>query len=65
MKLLDIEAASSPLLTDLGEEASKALFTFVDAGHPNSPDGAQDDTHLSLTGALKLAEIALELLKSC
>ena len=51
------------LLRQLGPEGSKALFNWQAPGHPNYPDGVQDDTHLCLCGAQRLAELALSLLR--
>ncbi len=63
VRLLDMEKATEDLLSSLGDEGSKALFTWVDKGHANYPDGAQDNTHLCLTGAVRVARIALALLE--
>jgi len=63
VRLLDMEKASEALLRSLGEEGSKALFNWQEKGHPNYPDGVQDDTHLCLTGAVRMAQMALELMK--
>lgn len=62
--LIDMERATEALLTELGDEPSRALFNWVEKGHPNYPDGAQDNTHLSLTGAVRMAQIALRLMKA-
>lgn len=64
VKLIDMERATEALLTELGDEPSRALFNWVDKGHPNYPDGAQDNTHLCLTGAVRLAQLALTLMKA-
>ena len=48
----------------LGPENSKALFNWQRPGHPHYPDGVQDDTHLCLTGAVRLAQMALAQLRS-
>ena len=61
--LLDMERATEALLRRLGPEGSKALFNWQAPGHPNYPDGVQDDTHLCLHGAQRLAELALSLLR--
>ncbi len=61
IRLLDMERATEQLLTALGDEPSKALFNWQPPGHPNYPEGVQDDTHLSFTGADLLARIALRL----
>lgn len=63
VRLLDMEKATEALLNDLGDEASKALFNWQEPGHPNYPDGVQDNTHLCHTGAVRLARIALKLLE--
>ncbi|MGN1369028.1 MAG: pectinesterase family protein [Aristaeellaceae bacterium] len=63
VRLLDMEEATWQLLSGLGEEASKQLFNWVEPGHPNDPEGKQDDTHLNQTGAAQMAEIALRLLQ--
>ena len=62
VRLLDMERATEALLTSLGEEGSKALFNWQEKGHPNYPDGVQDNTHLSDTGAVRMAQLVLDLL---
>lgn len=61
--LLDMEIATSNYLKSLGANRSKALYNWVPAGHPNYPDGASDNTHLSQDGALCFARLALDLLE--
>lgn len=63
VRLLDMEKATEALLSDMGDEASKALFNWQEKGHPNYPDGVQDNTHLSFTGAVRLAKLALDLME--
>ena len=63
VRLLDMEKATEHLLSGMGDEASKALFNWQEPGHPNYPDGVQDNTHLCYTGAVRLARIALKLLE--
>lgn len=63
VRLLDMEKATEALLSEMGDEGSKTLFNWQKAGHPNYPDGVQDNTHLSFTGAVRLAQIALQLLE--
>jgi len=46
----------------MGQEAAKALYNWQEKGHPNYPDGIQDDTHLSFTGAARFARLAMALL---
>ena len=61
--LIELEQATETLLSSLGDEASKPLFTWVDKGHPNYPDCAQDNTHLCLTGAVRIAQLAQGLMQ--
>lgn len=56
VRLLDMEKATEELLQSMGDEASKALFNWQEKG-------VQDNSHLCLTGAVRLAEIALRLLE--
>ena len=63
LRLLDMEKATEELLSQMGDEASKALFNWQEKGHPNYPDGVQDTTHLNFTGAVRLAQLALQLLE--
>ena len=63
VRLLDMGKATEQLLTSLGEDGSKTLFNWQEPGHPNYPDGVQDNTHLNFTGAVRLAQLALNLLE--
>lgn len=63
VRLLDMEKATEAMLSDMGDEASKALFNWLEKGHVNYPDGVQDNTHLNFTGAVRHAQIAMELLE--
>jgi len=59
--LLDLAAKTKELYERLGPEASKSLFVHAKPGElPNYPDGAEDNTHFSERGALRVAEIAAE-----
>ncbi len=64
VRLLDMEKATEALVQSLGDEGSKALYNWQEVGHPNYPDGVQDNTHLCYTGALRMAKIALELMEN-
>lgn len=64
VRLLDMEKGTEALLSGLGDEASKTLFNWQEPGHPNYPEGVQDNTHLCYTGAVRLAQLALELLET-
>jgi lysophospholipase L1-like esterase len=62
--LLDLQAASAELVARAGPEHSKALYSWT---RPQEfamyPDGHQDDTHLSWSGAARIAELATKQLK--
>ena len=60
--LLDMEAASRRLYLSTGLEESKRYFMWIPAGHPNYPNGSQDNTHFSREGAEALAELFLQAL---
>ncbi|MFL9482280.1 rhamnogalacturonan acetylesterase [Chitinophagaceae bacterium LWZ2-11] len=61
--LIDMLKKSEKLLTTLGDESSKKLFNYVDAGNVNYPDGKKDDTHFSPAGAKEIAGLAVEGIK--
>ena len=63
VRLLDMEKATAALLQSMGDEPSKVLFNWQEKGHPNYPDGVQDNTHLCFNGAVRLAQIAMRLLE--
>ena len=63
LRLVDMEAATMEVLEKLGPEASRELYCHVPAGHPNYPDGAQDNSHLHRRGALRFAALFLSLLR--
>jgi lysophospholipase L1-like esterase len=59
--LLDLHALTTRMLIDLGPEASKALFLWLEPGeHPNYPEGSKDDTHFNDYGARVVAGMAAE-----
>lgn len=59
--LIDLDAKSIALYQQWGEQASKLLFNQVKPGeHPNYPDGKEDNTHFSETGARLIAELVLQ-----
>ena len=63
--LIDLDVKAQTLYQQLGPEASKYLFNYVQPGeHPNYPEGKQDDTHFSELGARKIAEIVLAEIKA-
>ena len=60
--IVDPGRVTAELVQAMGPEASKALYNWQEKGHPNYPDGIQDDTHLSFTGAARFARLALAML---
>lgn len=56
--LVDLSASSRAYLTEIGPEAAKAVFLWVDPGiFPNRPSGTQDDTHFQEYGAIQMARL--------
>jgi lysophospholipase L1-like esterase len=63
--LIDLSEKSKVLYQQLGPDASKYLFNYLEPGeHPNYPDGKQDDTHFNESGARRIAEIVLAEIKN-
>jgi len=63
--LLDLQAKTNQLVTEYGAEKSKALFLYtLPREYPNRANGVKDDTHLNITGAAKVAEMAIEEMKA-
>lgn len=61
---IDMEAKTKKLVEEIGPEKSKQLFLHFDAGiYPLRPNGAIDNTHLSLEGAYSIAGLAVEGMK--
>ena len=60
--LVDLENATAALVGEAGAEGSKQLYCHVPAGHPNYPDGLEDNSHLQLTGAVRIAKLVASLL---
>jgi lysophospholipase L1-like esterase len=59
--LIDLDRKAQQLYQDLGMEASKLLFNYLEPGqHPNYPDGKKDDTHFSELGARLIAQLVLK-----
>lgn len=61
--LIDMHKKSIALITSMGDEPSKALYNYLEAGHKNYPEGKKDDTHFSPLGAKKIAALAVEGIK--
>lgn len=56
--LIDLQKLTADWVDSLGDEPSKAMFLWTE---PNEkfPEGRKDDTHLSETGARKVAQLAM------
>jgi len=61
--LVDLEKATADLLLDMGPDGSEQIYCHVPAGHPNYPEGLADNSHLHLTGAVRIARLFLGLLR--
>lgn len=62
--LIDHTELSRELVQDLGPEASKELFMWVEAGSNLAlPQGREDDTHLRALGAKRMARLVLNEIK--
>ncbi|GAF02110.1 rhamnogalacturonan acetylesterase [Saccharicrinis fermentans] len=56
--LIDTWLQSRDLVVMLGDEPSKALYMWIEAGIDSiRPNGSQDDTHLQSKGAVTIAEM--------
>ncbi|WP_285246619.1 pectinesterase family protein [Pseudarthrobacter sp. efr-133-R2A-89] len=61
LMLVDLTTATRNLWQQQGEEDSKESFLWLEPGTwPGFPDGEQDDTHLSVSGATAVARIVAE-----
>jgi lysophospholipase L1-like esterase len=59
--LINMEQKTMALLSSMGEQGSIQLFNQLDSGvNVNYPKGVKDNTHLSPTGAEKVAGLAAE-----
>jgi hypothetical protein len=63
VRLVDLEKGTMQIVSQLGDQESRTLYCHVPAGHPNYPDGAQDNSHLHRRGAIRYAALFLSLLK--
>lgn len=62
--LLDVLAESMTRLSQMGEEATRALYMNVEPGlYPDYPNGAKDDVHTQRVGAEFYARLIAELLR--
>ncbi|MGN7783693.1 rhamnogalacturonan acetylesterase [Niabella sp. 22666] len=59
--LIDLNLKSRELVQQLGPEASKQLYVYIEPGKfTKLPKGKKDDTHLSAEGATAIAQLAGE-----
>ena len=59
--LVDLEKATGEMLRKAGPEGSQKIYCHVAPGHPNYPEGLEDNTHLQLAGAVRIAGLFLAL----
>ncbi|MBR1407885.1 MAG: hypothetical protein IJ573_03175 [Clostridia bacterium] len=60
VRLVDLESATTELLSGEGPEGSKSIYCHVPAGSPNYPEGRADDSHLQERGAVRIAKLFLD-----
>ena len=59
--LIDLDAKSIAMLGQVGAEESKKLFLWIPAGKYKAlPNGKQDNTHFTFTGAIKIASLVVD-----
>lgn len=56
--LIDMQKLTQKLVQNLGDEESKKLYLWTDNPTKKHPDGRQDNTHLCVEGAKKIAGMA-------
>jgi lysophospholipase L1-like esterase len=62
--LIDMEAKTRKLVTELGPINSQKIYLFAEPGqYPTRPKGVKDSTHLCKEGAIKFAALAVEGMK--
>ena len=57
--LIDLQQLTEEWINGMGDEPSKAMYLWT-APNDKFPEGRQDDTHLSETGAAEVAKLALQ-----
>jgi len=63
--LLDLHGRSRELINRLGPELSKGMFVWAEPGeYASRPEGARDDTHLNSVGAARIADLAIDEMRS-
>ena len=63
LSLVDLEKATAALVENEGTEGSRRFYCHLPKGHPNYPDGLEDNSHLSLAGAVRIAQLFAALLQ--
>ena len=58
--MIDMEKMTMAVLREMGDEASKELYMWIEPGHPNYPDGQKDNSHLRRAGAELFAGMMLK-----
>ena len=55
LPLIDLSAASTKLVQEMGEPSSRELYMvlYPRTSSPNYPDGKEDNTHLRYLGAVR------------
>lgn len=61
VRLIDLEKSTMDLLERLGEKGTQQVFCHVPKGHPNYPEGLEDNSHLQWHGAVMIAQLFLRL----
>jgi lysophospholipase L1-like esterase len=62
--MIDLNKKTGELVESLGPEKSKSLYLYIQPGaFSNLPNGKQDDTHLCVYGATRVAELAVQGIK--
>lgn len=62
--LIDMHRKSEQLIVELGPDGSKKVFLWIAPGvYKSLPNGREDNTHFSVYGATRMAELAVEGLK--
>lgn len=59
VRLIDMEKATMDLCRRAGVEGTKEIFCHVAPGHPNYPEGLEDNSHLQIGGAVAFAALFL------
>ncbi len=60
IRLVDLEKATRRLFMAEGPEGTKRIFCHLPPGHPNYPNGAEDNSHLQEDGATRIAQLFLK-----